>query len=111
MKRWTALAAAVCVACDVADSVHPSAAVNFVLVAPLCSSILPVEFSVDNRLVGTDTFRVGLAAPRTRSSHFAVVPGQHVLSARVVNGYVWAPHTVSVAAGTVVTDSLPFYCS
>jgi len=37
--------------------------------------------------------------------------GQHTLAARVVNGYMWPNKVVTLAAGDVYTDTLPFYCS
>jgi hypothetical protein len=104
-------AAVACVACHSSAILEQPATVNFVLVAPGCSSVLPVEFSLDNRLVGVDTFRVAVAAPRTVSRAFEVSPGQHVLGAQVVGGYVWASRVVVIAPGTAVSDSLPFYCS
>lgn len=110
MKSWT-LAAAVGFAACRGSATEPSTAVNFVIVAPLCSSVIPVEFTIDSRTVGTDTFRVAVSAPRTVSRNFSVTPGQHFLGARVVDGYAWSPQAVFVASGTVVSDSLPFYCS
>ena len=110
-RWWKALAAVGCAACHGSAIVERSATVTFVLVAPTCSSVLPVEFSVDSRSIGIDTFRVAVVAPRTVSRTFDVPSGQHVLGARVVGGYVWPPQAVSIASGTAVTDSLPFYCS
>lgn len=86
------------------------APVYFQLDAPLCSSVLPVQFSIDNVLVGTDTFRVNLANPHTLSRGFATPLGARVLSARVIGGYVWTDTTVMLT-GSGVTRMLPFYCS
>jgi hypothetical protein len=85
--------------------------VYFALDAPLCSSVLPVQFSIDNALVGTDTFRVNLAPNHTTSAAFPTSAGSHTLGARVVGGYVWADTLVMLSAGAVLTKSLPFYCS
>lgn len=106
-----ALAAMFCAACHTSTSAERPATVTFVLVAPACSSVLPVQFSVDGQSVGTDTFRVAVSAPRTVSRPFAVSPGQHTLGAQVVGGYVWPPLAVSITSGAVLADSLPFYCS
>ena len=111
LKSWSLLAALWCGACHNPVAADRPTTVQFVLVAPLCSSVLPVEFFVDARSVGVDTFRVAVSAPHVVSRAFTVSPGVHALSANVLGGYVWPPHTVSVPAGTTVSDSLPFYCS
>ena len=111
-----ALGAIALSACGSTAVVGPSATVDFVAVAPLCSSVLPVEFTIDGRVAGTDTFRIALPNPHTRSRDFAVSPGSHVLGARVVDGgfgsgYVWPDTTVTAMAAAAFADSLPFYCS
>jgi hypothetical protein len=98
-------------ACNGADVAAPSATVHFVLDAPLCSSIIPVQFSIDGLEVGVDTFRVDIPSPHTTSRAFAVSLGAHTLSARTGAGYAWPDKAVSLAAGQAFADSLSFYCS
>jgi hypothetical protein len=98
-------------ACRDSVPTAPQSTVYFALDAPLCSSVLPVQFSIDSALVGTDTFRVNLAPNHTTSAAFTTSAGIHVLGARVVGGYVWADTVVSLGAGAVLTKTLPFYCS
>ncbi len=93
------------------DPVAPAPKVYFVLDAPLCSSSLAVQFSVDGALVGTDIFRVHLPPDHTTSRVFATSLGTHTVGARVVNGFVWPDTTVTLVAGQVFARSLPFYCS
>jgi hypothetical protein len=108
--RFVTLTVSACLACT--DPVSPTTAtIYFEIDAPLCSSILPMEFQIDNALVGVDTFRVNLYPNRMKSRAFTVTPGAHTLAARVANGYVWPDSTVNLDAGVVFTDSLPFYCS
>jgi hypothetical protein len=111
VRVWCVLGAIIGVACQQAATTEPAARVHFVIVPQACSSVLPVEFSIDGRLVGTDTFRVDVVSPRTTSRDFETSPGQHVVGARVTGGFVWPSQTLSMAAGAVVADSLPFYCS
>lgn len=103
----TMLALAACTS----DPAAPPATVYFVLDAPLCSSILPVEFSIDNVKVGSDTFLVNLQPEDTVSTGFEIKAGDHVLGATVVNGYVWPDTTVTLAPGASFQHLLPFYCS
>jgi hypothetical protein len=111
VKMRIALAALCCGAChNPVDSDRP-AAIRFVLVAPLCSSVMPVEFFVDAQSVGVDTFRVNVSEPHIASRDFAVLPGTRTLEAQVVGGYVWPADTVSILPGSVYADSLAFYCS
>lgn len=99
-------------ACHGGSVVGPPAAVTFELDAPFCSSIIPVELSIDGALVATDTFRVHLANPHTTTRAFAVPAGAHLLSARTVGGwYVWPDTNVMLGAGQSFTRSLGFYCS
>jgi hypothetical protein len=93
------------------DPLAPGGTVVFVLDAPLCSSVLPVEFLIDSVLVGSDTFRVRVSPSDTISPTYRTTAGTHLLGARVVNGLVWADTTVSIAPGEVFTLLLPFYCS
>lgn len=93
------------------DCAPDVATVIYQLDAPLCSSQLPVEFSIDSALVGSDTFRVNLSPNHTQSRPFAVSAGRRRLGARVVNGYIWPDTVVQLVGGQVFTDSLPFYCS
>ena len=111
--RWTCrtFALVTLVACRGSVPTAPRATVYFALDAPLCSSVLPVQFLIDNALVGTDTFRVNLAPNHTTSAAFPTSAGSHTLGARVVGGYVWADTVVILSAGAVLTKTLPFYCS
>jgi hypothetical protein len=99
------------VACRNTETVAPQATVFFVLDAPFCSTKIPAEFLIDNVQVGTDTFRVRLPPDHITSRAFTTSPGQHVLRARHLNGYVWASRNVALVAGQAFPDSLPFYCS
>jgi hypothetical protein len=108
---WISVSMVALVACRGAEPVAPRATVYFVLDAPLCSSIIPVQFSVDSLLVGSDTFRVDVSQEHTTSRGFMTSVGQHTLGARVVNGYVWPDKIVTLAAGEVYAYPLPFYCS
>lgn len=111
--RWTCrtIALVALVACRSSVPTAPQATVYFALDAPLCSSVLPVQFLIDNALVGTDTFRVNLAPNHTTSAAFPTPAGSHTLGARVVGGYVWADTVVMLSAGAVLIRTLPFYCS
>jgi hypothetical protein len=110
--RGIGLAAVVGVtACGGEDTLAPRPTVSFVIDAPLCSSVIPVELFIDGRPVGADTFRVNLAPAHTTTRAFATSPGRHRLGARAAHGYVWPDTTVTLAAGQAFTDSLPFYCS
>lgn len=94
--------------------IHPTqapATVYFALDAPLCSSVLPVELSIDGAIVASDTFRVNLSVPHTKSRGFTTWAGTHVIGARTTFGYVWADTTVMLETGQSLTRSLPFYCS
>lgn len=70
-----------------------------------------MEFTIDNRRVGADTFRVHLPPDRIVSRAFAVSAGNHLLGARVVGGFVWPDTVVAMAEGAVVQRTLSFYCS
>ena len=99
-------------ACNDAEPVMPQATVFFELDAPLCSSVVPVEFTIDNVQVGADTFVVGIAGRNhSKSRGFVTGTGVHTLSARTTAGYAWPDRRVTLPTGAVVTDSLPFYCS
>lgn len=98
-------------ACQGMGPVAPSATIYFALDAPLCSSVLPVQLSIDGTVVRTDTFRVDVASPHTTSVGLRTTPGNHVLGARAVAGYLWPDTVVHVQAGGVLTKTLPFYCS
>jgi hypothetical protein len=112
LASLSAIAFAALVACSGATEAAPSGVVFFQLDAPLCSSIIPVQFSIDQAIVATDTFMVHVAGGNhTRSRAFETSPGAHTLSARTVGGYVWPDKQVTITAGAAVTDSLPFYCS
>ena len=89
----------------------PLPTVQFAIDAPLCSSRIPVQFSIDALDVGADTFSVNLSPEHTTSRAFVATVGQHTLAAHVVNGYMWPDKVVILAAGDVYTDTLPFYCS
>jgi len=83
-------------ACGNPATPDATAGVNFALVAPLCSSVLPIQLLVDGRVVATDTFRVAVTNPHLFSTTFAVSAGQHVLDAHVIGGYVWRSDTIDV---------------
>ncbi len=93
------------------DPLAPGGTVVFVLDAPLCSSVIPVEFLIDSVMVGSDTFQVHISPSDTTSPTFRTTAGTHTLGARVVNGFVWPDTTVSIAPGEAFTLLLPFYCS
>jgi len=96
-------------ACAIVDPA-PAATVDFLIDAPLCSSRIPMEFTIDGTIVGTDTFFVHLAPEHIRSRAFTMSPGQHTLHVR--GGlYVWPDRTLTLADGQSFTDTLPFYCS
>ena len=104
------LAVAEFVSC--ANPSAPEPTVSFMIDAPLCSSKIPVELSVDNVLVATDTFIVNLGTDHLVSRAFTTSVGQHTLGARVTfNGYTWPEKRVTLMQGQSVTDTLPFYCS
>jgi len=98
-------------ACD--RPTAPQAQVRFVLDAPLCSSVMPVEFFVDGMTVGQDTFRVHLAPEHTVSRVFTVSTGAHILGARTTGAfaYAWPDAHVTASPTATTTDTLPFYCS
>jgi hypothetical protein len=109
---WKSLAfAVVFVGCHSTEPSTSFGTVRFQLVAPLCSSVLPVTLNIDSAPVGQDTFRVNLAPEHLTSAAFAVLAGTHVLGARVVGGYVWPDTSVSIVPGDSVIRFLPFYCS
>ncbi len=109
------LGAAALVACEsVGPVAPPQATVSYTLVAPLCSSIIPVEFYLDSLRVGADTFRINVAGEHTISRAFTTSAGQHTLGARASSigwSFVWPDKRVTIAPGEVFVDSLPFYCS
>lgn len=110
MKRSGVLVA-ILLACSCREPVAPDATVYFELDAPLCSSVIPVEFSIDGVRAGADTFVTVSAIEHTKSRAFPLPAGSHTLGARTDFGYVWPDTTVNLAAGEVFTASLPFYCS
>jgi hypothetical protein len=97
-------------ACRNAESVAEPATVYFYIDAPLCSSVIPVQFLVDSALVGSDTFRVHLGGEHLTSRGFTTRAGAHRLSART-GFYTWPEKRVTLGPGEAFTDSLPFYCS
>jgi hypothetical protein len=109
--RWIGIALVTLVGCRGTTPVAPRPTVQFAIDAPLCSSRIPVQFSIDGFTVGSDTFRVNLSPEHTTSRVFATTVGQHALAAHVVNGYMWPDRIVTLAAGDAYTDTLPFYCS
>ena len=105
-------------ACQVADSPQltaPKGQVSFHLNAPFCSSILPMQFFIDQVQVGSDTFRVGLPNQHVTSGAFETPAGPHVLAAHAFLGqagtYVWPDTTITLERGGALIDTLPFYCS
>ncbi len=96
--------------CD-AGPADPPATVYFELDAPLCSSMLPVRFSIDGVEVEVDTFRIHLPPDHVRSRGFALAAGDHLLGAGIPNGLTWPDTLVHLAAGASFTRWLPFYCS
>jgi hypothetical protein len=101
------------VACAGAKISEPRpATVFFQLDAPLCSSIIPVEFHIDDAVVGKDTFVVHLANEHTKSRGFTTTAGQHKLGGGTFGTQKgWPDMTVSLRAGETFTDTLHFYCS
>ena len=89
----------------------PGGTVAYMLDAPLCSSVIPVEFLIDGVVTGSDTFRVNLPPDHTTSPVFHTTAGLHSLGARVVDGHVLPDTTVTTAPGDAFTLSLTFYCS
>jgi hypothetical protein len=96
--------------CD-SNPAAPRTTVVFILDAPLCSSMLPMEFSIDSVLVGSDTFRVRLPPNDTISPSFRTTPGSHSLGAHVINGLIWPDTAVTLTEGESFSLLLPFYCS
>jgi hypothetical protein len=96
--------------CDSGTS-EADATVSFELDAPLCSSIIPVQFEIDGIQVGVDTFRIHLPPDHVRSKAFSLDPGEHLLGAAVPDGFVWPDTMVHLAAGDSLIRQLPFYCS
>ena len=70
-------------ACTTIIDPVPSATVDFLIDAPLCSSRIPMEFMIDSTIVGTDTFLVHLGTEHMRSRTFMTSPGPHTLYARL----------------------------
>ncbi len=97
--------------CAGQDAAGPTTGVRFVLDAPLCSSIIPVDFFLDGAALGSDTFRVQLQPEHLVSRRFDVPPGSHTVGAQVPGGFVWPDTLVTLPAGAVFEDTLPFYCS
>ena len=103
---------AAAIACGGNGTSTPQAAVYFVLDAPLCSSVVPMRFSIDNTVVGLDTFRVNLAPNHTTSHAFFTTPGMHVVSGVGVNGgFVFPARSVSLTDGASFMDTLSTSCS
>ena len=100
-------------ACMTTEPATHTAQVHFVLDAPLCSSTIPVSFSIDGAVVGVDTFRVHYPPNHTESRTFSVTLGAHVLGARTFGAfsYAWRDTVVIASSRAITTDSLPFYCS
>jgi hypothetical protein len=100
------------IACkDHVDPVFLNPTVVFTLDAPLCSSILPVQLLIDHVQVAVDTFTPNLGTRHITTRPFPTTQGQHVLGARVINGYVWSDTTVTLQNEQTFTRTLPFYCS
>jgi hypothetical protein len=98
--------------CAASTASTTRATVDFLLQPHACSSTLPVQFTIDDIQVGSDTFKIAVAGgDHLKSRAFVTSAGAHTLSARVMGGYVWADKQVTVAAGDAVTDTLPFSCS
>lgn len=110
-RLWSTIASVALVAFGCTNSVAPGASITFVLDAPLCSSVLPIQFLIDSALVGTDTFRIRVPGEHTRSRAFGASTGRHVVSARLLSGLVWPDTTVTLLSGQAATVSLPLYCS
>ena len=119
MRRFAVLSVAsavgfVVIACN--NSTDPEPTADFLLDAPLCSSVLAIQMSIDNSVAGTDTFRVNLAPNHLRSRAFPLKAGAHTFDAHVVNnngttGFDFPTKTASLSAGGQYTDTLSFYCS
>ena len=117
VRGFAACGAAVVIsACSSSSPTAPEATVTYQLVTSTCEGVTPIQFFVDRRLVGVDTFRFGFGPPvHTTSRAFSVSPGQHGVSAQAnglfVSGYTWSEQTVTLAPGGAVVDSLSLYCS
>jgi len=103
-------------ACSSSSPATLEATVTYQLVTSTCEGLTPIQFFVDRRLVGVDTFRFGYGPPvHTTSRAFFVSPGQHGVSAQATgifaSGYTWSEQTVTLAPGGAVVDSLSLYCS
>jgi hypothetical protein len=93
------------------DPLAQQTTVAFALDAPLCSSVIPVQFYIDSALVGSDTFRIQFGQPPTTSPAFPTTAGTHTLGASVINGYVWPDTTLAIAPGEAFALLLPLDCS
>lgn len=97
--------------CAGQDAAGPTSGVRFVIDAPLCSAVIPVDFFLDHAMLGSDTFRVQLQPERLVSRRFDAPSGTHTVGARVPGGFAWPDTPVTLPAGAVFEDTLPFYCS
>src|SRR4051812_1195768 len=61
--------------CGGANPAGPAPTVQFLIDAPLCSSRIPVELSIDSKLVAIDTFVVHLNPEHTTSASSRHRPG------------------------------------
>lgn len=114
--RVAAALVSVIVLVTVLSCSHPTAplappTVDFLLDLKLCSSIIPVQFTIDGNLVGSDTFRIGLVNPHVRSRAYATTLGAHALGVQATNFGGWGMKTVYLDAGMAYTDTLGGSCS
>ena len=96
--------------CRSSTDVLSNPTVDYLIDAPLCSSVIPVEFLIDGTQVGADTFLVNLGTSHTRSRTFPTAAGEHTISART-GSYSWPAKTLMMRSRQAYTDTLPFYCS
>lgn len=95
------------VACACSQPTAPAPEVRFFLDAPFCvGSRIPLQFSIDAAVVGTETLMDG-----DTSSVYATTPGSHLLGARLVGAAFDQDTTVALRNGDRFTMRLDFYCS
>ena len=92
------------------DAIAAQASVSFFLHAPLCSAMVPLQYSIDNAIVGVDTLVVGIAGvDHATSRAFVTTPGIRALGAGGISGsppFAFASKSVTLAAGAAYTDTL-----
>lgn len=95
-------------------STPDAATVRFQLVAPLCSSVFPATFSIDGRVVATDTFFIHTSHADHTTRDVTTTAGHHLIAAgfaTATGSNAWPDRTVTLAPGDVFVDTLATYCS